>query len=46
MKDTVNYELPFGSLGTLTHKLLVQKKVVEIFDYRYQILEKMFNSVK
>jgi len=46
MKDTVNYELPFGSLGTLTHKLLVQKRVVEIFDYRYQILEKMFNSVK
>lgn len=44
MKDTVDYELPFGFLGTIVHALLVKNKVKSIFDYRYQVLEKMFNS--
>lgn len=46
MKDTVNYELPFGILGNITHSLLVKQKVQSIFDYRYQVLEEMFNSKK
>ena len=46
MKDTVTYELPFGIIGTITHKLVVQKKVASIFDYRFQVLEKMFNTTK
>lgn len=44
MKDTVDYELPFGFLGTIVHVLLVKNKVKSIFDYRHQVLEKMFNS--
>lgn len=44
MKDTVDYELPLGFLGTIVHRLLVQKKLKNIFDFRYQVLEKMFNS--
>ncbi len=44
MKDTVDYELPFGFLGTIVHALLVKNKVKSIFDYRYQVLEKIFNS--
>lgn len=46
MKDTVDYELPFGIIGDITHKLLVKKKVQHIFDYRYKVLEEMFNSNK
>ena len=46
MKDRVDYELPFGFLGTIAHKIFVQKKLSSIFDYRYKILEERFNSVK
>ena len=44
MKDTVDYELPFGILGRIVHSLIVKNKVKAIFDYRYQVLEKMFNN--
>lgn len=44
MKDTVDYELPLGFLGEIGHSILVKKKVEDIFEYRYKILEKMFNQ--
>ena len=44
MKDTVKYELPLGPLGDIAHSFMVQKKINHIFDYRYQVLEKLFNS--
>lgn len=44
MKDTVDYELPFGFLGTIAHFLLVKNKLNEIFNYRFQFLEKKFNQ--
>ncbi|QES88308.1 SRPBCC family protein [Rhizosphaericola mali] len=44
MKDTVTYELPFGFLGTIAHGLFVCKKLESIFNYRYNVLEKMFNN--
>ncbi|GHE23347.1 SRPBCC family protein [Sphingobacterium griseoflavum] len=44
MKDTVQYELPFGILGTLAHRIVVRKKLREIFDFRYQTLEKILND--
>lgn len=43
MKDTVDYELPLGFLGEIAHILLVKKKLKHIFDYRTQVLDKMFN---
>ena len=42
MIDTVEYELPFGIFGRVGHPL-VKKRLKAIFDYRYQILEKIFN---
>jgi len=42
MKDTVDYELPFGPLGTLAHQLFVKKKLEKIFDYRFHILRGSF----
>ena len=44
VKDTVNYEMPFGILGIIAHKLIVKKKPESIFNYRYQILENKFNK--
>lgn len=46
MKDTVDYELPFGFLGKVAHRLFVKKKLADIFDFRYGVLEKMFNPIK
>ena len=43
MKDTVDYELPLGFLGEIAHVLFVKKKLKHIFDYRTQVLDKMFN---
>lgn len=46
MKDTVDYELPFGFLGEIAHGLFVKKKLTDIFDFRYSILEELFNKKK
>ena len=44
MKDTVEYELPFGVLGTMAHRAFVKKKLESIFDFRYQVLEQQFKK--
>jgi ligand-binding SRPBCC domain-containing protein len=46
MIDTVNYELPFGVIGSIVHSLFIKKKLKNIFDYRYGVLEKLFNQNK
>jgi len=41
MKDIVHYKVPFGFLGDIANSILVQKKLKEIFDFRYQkVIEK------
>jgi ligand-binding SRPBCC domain-containing protein len=42
MTDIVTYELPFGILGKLVHPLLVKKKLEEIFDFRFKVVEEVF----
>jgi ligand-binding SRPBCC domain-containing protein len=44
MRDLLYYRLPFGFLGKIVNALFVGKKVNAIFDYRTEVLEKMFNS--
>jgi ligand-binding SRPBCC domain-containing protein len=44
IKDTVDYELPLGFLGDFAHSLFVKNKLNEIFNFRFQVLEKMFNQ--
>lgn len=46
MKDTVDYELPFGLLGRIAHTIFVRKKLENIFNYRYRILEKQYYQKK
>ncbi len=44
MKDTIDYELPFGIFGNIAHKLFVRRQLENIFNYRYQILSERFNQ--
>lgn len=40
--DVVNYELPLGFIGKIAERILVRKKINAIFDYRKNILKKLF----
>ncbi|CAA7391140.1 SRPBCC family protein [Chryseobacterium fistulae] len=45
MKDTVDYELPLGIFGSMAHGLFVKEKLRSIFDFRYRILDDLFNRI-
>lgn len=42
MRDHVQYELPFGMLGVVTHRLIVARQLRRIFDYRGRKIRKLF----
>lgn len=42
--DEVQYELPFGMLGSLAHRLKVRKDVETIFSFRKQAVGSIFNG--
>ena len=42
MTDIVSYELPLGILGRIMHPFVVQKKLEEIFDFRFKAVEELF----
>jgi ligand-binding SRPBCC domain-containing protein len=44
MKDEVKYVLPFGFIGTMVHSLIVRKKIERIFNYRKEVLNKIFKE--
>lgn len=44
MKDEVKYKLPFGIIGQMAHSLIVRKKIEGIFNYRKEILKKIFKE--
>ena len=44
MKDEVKYVLPFGIIGRMIHSLMVRKKIERIFNYRKDILNKIFKE--
>tara|TARA_B100001250_G_scaffold277078_1_gene239547 strand:- start:2127 stop:2582 length:456 start_codon:yes stop_codon:yes gene_type:complete len=43
MRDVVTYKLPFGFIGVFMHWLFIKNKLNSIFDYRFEIMDKMFN---
>ena len=45
MTDIVHYDIGKSIFGALAGKLFVHKKVKEIFDYRYRLLETYFSKV-
>jgi ligand-binding SRPBCC domain-containing protein len=42
MEDIVSYVVPFGILGRIMHRLVISKKIREIFNYRTEVLNKLF----
>jgi len=42
IRDIVDYELPFGVLGTVAHWLFVRRSVNDIFENRRTALSKLF----
>ena len=46
MTDIIDYLLPLGPIGVLTEKLLVGKKVRDIFDFRYKKLIELYGEFK
>ena len=44
MIDIVSYELPMGFLGKIAHPMIVQKKLEEIFEYRFKVVDEFFNA--
>ena len=43
--DRVEYEMPFGPLGTIAHALMVKRQLKTIFDYRQQVMADMFGRM-
>ena len=44
MKDELEYALPLGPLGAIAHRLYVKARLKEIFDFRFESVDKMFNQ--
>jgi ligand-binding SRPBCC domain-containing protein len=44
MEDIVSYLPPFGILGTLANNLFIKKQLQQIFDFRFQAVEKQFGK--
>ena len=42
MRDRVRYELPFGILGSIVHRLIVRRQLERIFDYRTRRIREMY----
>lgn len=45
MKDIVHYAVPLGPLGGVINRLMVARRVNEIFDYRVRTLTQIFGTV-
>ncbi|MCB9892416.1 MAG: SRPBCC family protein [Planctomycetes bacterium] len=46
IEDRVTYVVPFGPLGTILHKLVIQRRLAEIFEFRKGIITGLFSPVE
>lgn len=46
MTDILHYKIPMGIIGKIVNQLFIKRKIKEIFDYRHERLEQLFNSIK
>jgi hypothetical protein len=44
MRDVVDYELPFGPLGSVAHALAVRHTLARIFDFRFRAVRAAFSA--
>jgi len=45
MTDRIYYAIPFGPIGQIANSLIVEEKLKEIFDYRFQKVEEIFGRI-
>jgi ligand-binding SRPBCC domain-containing protein len=45
MVDQLNYAIPYGFIGRIANRLLVEKKVKEIFEFRRKAIEQLFGKL-
>lgn len=46
MIDILHYKVPYGFIGKILNTLFIRHKIKEIFDYRFNKLEEIFNHGK
>ncbi|HRH67798.1 MAG TPA: SRPBCC family protein [Bacteroidia bacterium] len=46
MTDRLTYEIPLGFIGDLMNSMMIRKRIEGIFEYRKNVLEKTFGSMK
>ena len=44
MIDKIVYSIPFGIIGQIAHSIWVKEELNRIFNYRYDIIEKIFKG--
>jgi ligand-binding SRPBCC domain-containing protein len=44
VRDIIKYELPYGVLGLLAHKIFIKKQLDDLFNYRRQKLKELFGT--
>jgi len=44
IRDIVTYQLPFGFIGDLMHTLFIKRQLNNIFDYRFNLMNQIFNE--
>lgn len=44
LNDIIEYELPFGPLGRLAHRLFIGRQIDEMFTYRHRQAKKLLES--
>ncbi len=45
MEDILYYDLPLGILGRFVHRIFIQQKVHEIFNFREQKIKELFGTM-
>ncbi|MES3714438.1 SRPBCC family protein [Staphylococcus ureilyticus] len=45
IEDIVHYAMPFGIVGKIAHKIVVRKRLLEIFSFRKKQLHEYFGTV-
>jgi ligand-binding SRPBCC domain-containing protein len=45
MRDILFYDVPFGFIGQILHKIFIRKRVQEIFDFRETKIKELFGSL-
>ena len=44
IRDEVTYELPFGVLGRIAHRLIVRRQLESIFDHRERVVRELLGA--